>query len=138
MSHAMIHFDILLVAALVGLAAGSVFTRDLFRSVVIFMVFGLVMALAWARLRAPDIAIAEVALGAGLVGAMLMFALVSLERNEKGKGKNLDLAKRMIELLDLLKEKTKGNLKTEEEQFIDSSLHQLKLGYMEKAKIIKL
>lgn len=57
---------------------------------------------------------------------------------EKGEEKNLELVKRMIELLDLLKEKTKGNLKNEEEQFIDSSLHQLKLVYMEKAKIIKL
>jgi hypothetical protein len=58
--------------------------------------------------------------------------------NEKKEDKNLDLAKRLIELLDLLKEKTKGNLKTDEEQFIDASLHQLKLAYMEKAKIIKL
>jgi len=60
------------------------------------------------------------------------------EQKEKEEENNLDLAKRMIELLDLLKEKTKGNLKTDEEQFIDSSLHQLKLAYMEKAKIIKL
>jgi hypothetical protein len=60
------------------------------------------------------------------------------EGKEKKEDKNLDLVKRLIELLDLLKEKTKGNLKTEEEQFIESSLHQLKLAYMEKAKIIKL
>lgn len=60
------------------------------------------------------------------------------EDKEKTEDKNLDLAKRLIELLDLLKEKTKGNLKTDEEQFIDASLHQLKLAYMEKAKIIKL
>ncbi len=57
---------------------------------------------------------------------------------EKTEDKNLDLSKRLIELLDLLKEKTKGNLQTDEEQFIDASLHQLKLVYMEKAKIIKL
>jgi len=57
---------------------------------------------------------------------------------EKKEDKNLELAKRLIELLDLLKEKTKGNLQTDEEQFIDASLHQLKLAYMEKAKIIKL
>jgi hypothetical protein len=60
------------------------------------------------------------------------------EEKEKKKNENLDLAKRLIELLDLLKEKTKRNLKTEEEQFLDSSLHQLKLAYMEKANIIKL
>ena len=60
------------------------------------------------------------------------------EDNEKKESKNLDLVKRLIELLDLLKEKTEGNLKEEEEQFLESSLHQLKLAYMEKAKIIKL
>ncbi len=52
--------------------------------------------------------------------------------------KNLDLAKRLIDLLDLLKERTKGNLKPEEEKFLSSCLQQLKLSYMEKAKIIKL
>ncbi|UCE42682.1 MAG: DUF1844 domain-containing protein [Candidatus Aminicenantes bacterium] len=60
------------------------------------------------------------------------------EGKEKKEDNNLDLAKRLIELLDLLKEKTKGNLQTDEEQFIDASLHQLKLVYMEKANIIKL
>jgi len=60
------------------------------------------------------------------------------EEKEKMEDKNLDLAKRLIELLDLLKEKTEGNLKTDEEQFLKASLHQLKMAYMEKAKIIKL
>ena len=60
------------------------------------------------------------------------------EGEEKKDDKNLDLAKRMIELLELLKEKTEGNLKTEEEQFLSASLHQLKLAFMEKAEIIKL
>jgi uncharacterized MnhB-related membrane protein len=73
--------------SIVLLAAASVFSRNLFRSVVTFMVFGLAMALAWARLRAPDIAITEVALGSGLTGAMLLFAVASLKRGENGKKK---------------------------------------------------
>jgi len=60
------------------------------------------------------------------------------EEEEREDNRNLSLAKRMIELLDLFKERTKGNLKPEEEKFIESSLHQLKLSYMEKTKIIKL
>lgn len=56
----------------------------------------------------------------------------------KKEGKNLEIAKRLIDLLDLLKEKTKGNLKQEEERLLDYSLHQLKMTYLEKAKIIKL
>jgi hypothetical protein len=60
------------------------------------------------------------------------------EGKEKKEDQNLDLAKRLIDLLDLLKQKTEGNLKTEEEQFLEASIHQLKLVYMEKAKIITL
>ncbi len=52
--------------------------------------------------------------------------------------KNLELAKRSIDLLELLKKKTKGNLKPEEEKFLDACLHQLRTAYMEKLDIIKL
>ena len=69
---------------------------------------------------------------------LLSLGQIKEEEEEKEDTQNLSLAKRMIDLLDLLKERTKGNLKSEEEQFIESSLHQLKLSYMEKAKIIKL
>ncbi len=69
-------------------------------------------------------------------------ALINLglaEDPESGKvHENLDLVKRLIDLLDLMKDLTKGNLKPEEDKFLDSCLQQLKLNYMEKAKIIKL
>lgn len=51
---------------------------------------------------------------------------------------NLDLAKRFIDLLDLLKEKTQGNLKPEEDTLLKNGLQQLKMLYMEKSKIIQL
>jgi len=51
---------------------------------------------------------------------------------------NIDLAKRFIDLLDLLKEKTQGNLKPEEDTLLKNGLHQLKMLYMEKSKIFKL
>jgi hypothetical protein len=44
----------------------------------------------------------------------------------------------MIDLLELFQEKTKGNLEADEQKFLDSILHQLKLHYVEKAKIISL
>lgn len=64
--------DLLLGIGLVGLAVEIAAGRSLFRSIVMFVVFGLVMALAWARLHAPDLALAEAALGAGLTGALLL------------------------------------------------------------------
>ena len=57
-----------------------------------------------------------------------------------GPGKeelNLELAKRLIDILDLLKDRTKGNLKPEEEKFLETCLIQLKSHYLEKAHIIE-
>jgi multisubunit Na+/H+ antiporter MnhB subunit len=50
-------------------------SRDLHRGVALFIAFGLMMALIWARLGAPDLALAEAAIGAGLSGALLLAAL---------------------------------------------------------------
>jgi hypothetical protein len=51
---------------------------------------------------------------------------------------NLGLAKRNIDLLDLLKDRTKGNLEPEELQFLDGVLDQLKLAYLKKADLVKM
>ena len=44
--------------------------------------------------------------------------------------KNLEYAKMAIDTLDMLKEKTKGNLSEYEEQFLDETLKDLKLNYV--------
>ncbi|MBE0416310.1 MAG: DUF4040 domain-containing protein [Coriobacteriia bacterium] len=67
-------FDILLVATLVWLAVRALAEVKLFKSVVLFIAFGLLVALAWVRLSAPDIALAEAAIGAGITGALLLDA----------------------------------------------------------------
>lgn len=51
---------------------------------------------------------------------------------------NLGLAKRNIDLLDLLKDRTKGNLEPEEETFLTSVLDQLKLAYLKKTEFVKM
>jgi hypothetical protein len=51
---------------------------------------------------------------------------------------SLGLAKRNIDLLDLLKDRTKGNLEAEEREFLDGVLDQLKLAYLKKADIVKM
>ncbi len=51
---------------------------------------------------------------------------------------NLGLAKRNIDLLDLLKDRTKGNLEAEEQKFLDGVLDQLKLAYLKKADLVKM
>lgn len=67
-------FDALLGLGLLWLAWRAVSSPGLFASVVLFMVFGFVMAITWARLGAPDLALAEAAISAGLTGALLLSA----------------------------------------------------------------
>lgn len=74
--------DSLLGLSLVALAWRALASEDLFKAVVLFISFGLVLALVWVRLEAPDIALAEAAIGAGLTGALLLAALARLRRIE--------------------------------------------------------
>lgn len=70
--------DGLLGLSLLGLAWGALTAPQLFRAIVLFVVFSLVLALVWVRLSAPDVALAEAAIGAGLTGALLMTAMARL------------------------------------------------------------
>jgi multisubunit Na+/H+ antiporter MnhB subunit len=66
--------DVLIALALVVLSLRVVTGTELFRDIVVFIAFGIVISLAWARLGAPDLALAEAAIGAGLTGALLLVA----------------------------------------------------------------
>lgn len=79
-------FDCLTALGLLSLAWWALASPQLFRAVVMFVAFGLVMSLAWVRLDAPDIALAEVAIGAGLTGALLLAALARLTDVEPAQG----------------------------------------------------
>jgi hypothetical protein len=50
------------------------------------------------------------------------------------KQRNLPLAKQTIDILGLLKEKTKGNLDREENQLLESLLYDLRMRYVEHLK----
>jgi energy-converting hydrogenase B subunit D len=80
-------FDALLAIALVWTALRALLVPELFRSVVLFIAFGLLLALTWARLDAPDLALAEAAIGAGLTGALLLDAVGHLHRIEDARRK---------------------------------------------------
>jgi energy-converting hydrogenase B subunit D len=74
-------FDLIMATALVAVAWTSLSSRDLFKAVVIFIAFGLLMAIAWMRLGAPDIGLAEAAIGAGVTGALLLDAVRQMSRS---------------------------------------------------------
>lgn len=66
--------DLLIIVSLIGLAIQAINAASLFRGILHFVVLGLAMSLAWARLDAPDLAMAEAAIGAGVTGALMMIA----------------------------------------------------------------
>lgn len=83
-------FDGLLAFSLLWLAWMALAATDLFKAIVLFIAFGLLMALAWARLQAPDIALAEAAIGAGLTGALFLSTLARISPSSEVKPANED------------------------------------------------
>ncbi len=73
--------DVVIGLMAIGLAWGALASAKLFKAIVLFIAFGLVMALAWVRLRAPDVALAEAGIGAGLTGALLLAAYAKLQNS---------------------------------------------------------
>ncbi|MDR9437493.1 MAG: DUF4040 domain-containing protein [Thiohalophilus sp.] len=83
-------FDGLLGLGLVWFAWQALSSDNLFRAIVLFVAFGLMLALVWVRLAAPDIALAEAAIGAGVTGALLLAAMARLNVviHEQATGNN--------------------------------------------------
>lgn len=66
-----------------------------------------------------------------------MIAMGKLENPVTGKTeKNLAHARYLIDTLNILKEKTKGNVNKEEEHFLDESLFNLRMTYVDTQKEI--
>lgn len=80
---AMIAIDALLLFLLVWLSVKIATIRDIFSATVYFIVFGMIMALVWIRLGAFDLALAEVALGAGITGALLLDTITFLKNHRR-------------------------------------------------------
>lgn len=74
MATADLALDAMLACVLPLLGWRALVTDLLPKAVVLFIAFGLLSALAWARLGAPDVALVEAAVGTGLTGALLMSA----------------------------------------------------------------
>lgn len=73
-------FDIVLALLVAGLAVRLLTTRDLFEAIILFVSFGLALSIVWVRIGTVDVALAEVALGAGVTGALLVNARRRLEQ----------------------------------------------------------
>ena len=74
-----------LAALIVVMAGFAVFGRGHFAAVVGFVVYGLLLSLAWMVLAAPDVAITEAAVGGGVTGALLLVACVRMQHRRMEK-----------------------------------------------------
>jgi multisubunit Na+/H+ antiporter MnhB subunit len=72
--------DLGLVVLILGVSVWTIAARDTFAAVVGFIAYGLLLALVWVRLAAPDVALTEAALGSGLTGGLLLGASTRLRR----------------------------------------------------------
>ena len=83
----MIYFEVILLVFLICCAVGTVCTRNLLSSVIVFMAFSAVMSVVWLVLESPDLAITEAAVGAGV--DTILF-IVTLKRIHALKGTEKD------------------------------------------------
>jgi multisubunit Na+/H+ antiporter MnhB subunit len=88
-------FDIGLVVLILGIGASTIAAREAFAAVIAFVVYGLLLAIAWVRLSAVDVALTEAAIGGGMTGMLLLSAVARL-RFAKGNGTRTSLPVRLV------------------------------------------
>lgn len=75
--------DVILIILLILLlicSIATIFTKKLLTSVVIYMSFSLIMSVVWVILQAPDLAITEAAVGAGITSILYFVTLDKIKR----------------------------------------------------------
>lgn len=75
-----LHFFLLSFLVVCAIAVSRI--KDLLSAVIVFAAYSLIMAIIWQQLNAPDIAITEAAMGAG-VTTLLMMVVISKTRREE-------------------------------------------------------
>ena len=81
-------FEFLQAALLLGMVAAgflAVKSEDLLKAVIFLAAMNLLLTAQFYLLQAPDVAIAEAAVGAGLLTAIFVIAIKKTERWENGK-----------------------------------------------------
>ena len=87
-------FDIGLVVLILAIGASTIVVREAFAAVIGFVVYGLLLSIAWVRLSAVDVALTEAAIGGGMTG-MLMLGAVARLRLAEGNDTRTSLPTRL-------------------------------------------
>lgn len=84
-------FELFLLGLLVVCGICACVSKNLLVSLIIFMAYSVIMSIIWALLEAPDLAITEAAVGAGISSILLFVSLKKIrdirekDKNEEGK-----------------------------------------------------
>jgi uncharacterized MnhB-related membrane protein len=74
--------NLILLLFLVTTAAASIWLKDLLAAVIVFSAYSLMMAILWTQLRAPDLALTEAAVGAGITTVLFVVTIFKTCRRE--------------------------------------------------------
>lgn len=74
---------LVLLTILVACAIATAFMKKLLTAVAVYMSFSLIMSVVWALLQAPDLAITEAAVGAGVTSILYFVTLDKIKRIEE-------------------------------------------------------
>lgn len=79
----MTFLTIFLVFLLIACALIVERTKDLLSAIIVFAAFSLVLSVLWLILQAPDVALTEAAVGAGITTVVMLAVLAKTERYER-------------------------------------------------------
>ena len=75
----MMYFELLLLGLLIICGITTCLSKNLLTSLIIFMAYSVIMSIIWALLEAPDLAVTEAAVGAGVSSLLLFLTLRKLK-----------------------------------------------------------
>lgn len=80
-------FECLLLLMLIAIAIAAPLQKKLLNAVILYTTFGLVLSVIWMLLQAPDLAITEAAVGAGVTGVLFFLALKKTDQMKEKSDK---------------------------------------------------
>lgn len=72
--------EVFLLIMLLICGIATCINKNLMTSLIIFMAFSVIMSIVWALLEAPDLAITEAAVGAGISSVLLFITLLMIRK----------------------------------------------------------
>lgn len=76
-------FDAVMLTLLIATAVTVARARDLLVAVVVFSMYSLTLSLVWQHRGAPDVAMTEAAVGAGVTTVLFLITIVRTTQKEK-------------------------------------------------------